>query len=152
VCTEFSWYASQLPAEHQRSGDETSITARRQPHLDAAHIRPQSFDTSSFASMNSASWSAATEQKYPVLLEYAKASFERIKQRLRHLWALARVKRVPSDYTLASDLDRQFGDLPVGLRKILLSIIHARTRAASAAQLKISNVPHFCSRVWQLNV
>jgi hypothetical protein len=28
---------------------------------------------------------AATEQKYPVLLEYAKASFERIKQRLRHL-------------------------------------------------------------------
>jgi hypothetical protein len=26
-----------------------------------------------------------TEQKYPVLLEYAKASFERIKQRLRHL-------------------------------------------------------------------
>ena len=28
---------------------------------------------------------AATEQKYPVLLEYVKASFERIKQRLRHL-------------------------------------------------------------------
>src|SRR5262249_50740712 len=28
---------------------------------------------------------AATEQKYPVALEYAKASFERIKQRLRHL-------------------------------------------------------------------
>jgi hypothetical protein len=27
---------------------------------------------------------AATEQKYPVLLEYAKASFERIKQRHRH--------------------------------------------------------------------
>jgi hypothetical protein len=26
-----------------------------------------------------------TEQKYPMLLEYAKASFERIKQRLRHL-------------------------------------------------------------------
>jgi len=25
------------------------------------------------------------EQKYPVLLEYAKASFERIKQRPRHL-------------------------------------------------------------------
>jgi len=35
-----------------------------------------------------------TEQKYPVLLEYAKASFERIKQRLRHLRALARVKRL----------------------------------------------------------
>src|SRR5262249_14031792 len=28
---------------------------------------------------------AGTEQKYPVLLEYAKAPFERIKQRLRHL-------------------------------------------------------------------
>jgi hypothetical protein len=28
---------------------------------------------------------AATEQKYPVLLEYAKAPFERIKQRMRHL-------------------------------------------------------------------
>jgi hypothetical protein len=57
---------------------------------------------------------AATEQKYPVLLEYAKASFERIKQWLRHLRALARVKRVLNDYTLANDLDRQFGDLPVG--------------------------------------
>jgi hypothetical protein len=69
-----------------------------------------------------------------VLLEYAKASFERIKQRLRHLWALARVKRVLNDYTLASDLDRQFGDVPVGLRKMLLSMIHdlhAPSRAAS---------------------
>ena len=35
--------------------------------------------------------------------------------------ALARVKRVLNDYTLASDLDRQFGDMPVSLRKILLS-------------------------------
>jgi hypothetical protein len=68
-----------------------------------------------------------------VLLEYAKASFERIKQRLRHLWALARVKRVLNGYTLASDLDRQFGDVPVGLRKMLLSMIHgfARTLAGS---------------------
>jgi hypothetical protein len=31
---------------------------------------------------------------------------------------------VPNDYTLVSDLDRQFGDVPVGLRKILLSLIH----------------------------
>jgi hypothetical protein len=31
---------------------------------------------------------------------------------------------VVNDYTLASELDRQFGDLPVGLRKILLSMIH----------------------------
>jgi len=72
---------------------------------------------------------AATQQKYPVPLEYAKASFERIKQRLRHLGALARVKRVLNDYTLASELDRQFGDLPVGLRKILLSMIHGLARA-----------------------
>ena len=33
-------------------------------------------------------------------------------------------QRVPNDYTLVSDLDRQFGDVPVGLRKILLSLIH----------------------------
>jgi hypothetical protein len=77
----------------------------------------------------------ATEQKYPVLLEYAKTSFERIKQGLRHLRALARVKRVLNDCTLVSDLDRQFGDMPVGLRKILLSMIHgfARTLRASAS-------------------
>jgi hypothetical protein len=53
-----------------------------------------------------------------VLLEYAKASFERIKQRLRHPGALARVKRVLNDCTLASDLNREFGDLPVDLRKM----------------------------------
>jgi len=31
---------------------------------------------------------------------------------------LARVRRVLDYYTLVSDLDRQFGDLPVGLRKM----------------------------------
>src|SRR5262245_19019487 len=36
----------------------------------------------------------------------------------------ARGKRVLNDYTLAKDLDRQFGDVPVGLREILLSMIH----------------------------
>jgi hypothetical protein len=46
-----------------------------------------------------------TKNQYPVLLEYAKALFERIKQRLRHLQALARVKRVLNDCTLANDLD-----------------------------------------------
>jgi hypothetical protein len=71
-----------------------------------------------------AGWSAAIEQKHPVLLEYPKTSFERIKQRLRHFWALARVKRVLNDYTLASYLDREFGNLPDGLREILLSMIH----------------------------
>ena len=66
-------------------------------------------------------------------LEYAKASFERIKQRLRRLWALARVKRVLNDYTLASDLDRQFGDMPVSLRKILLSMIHGFARTLTVS-------------------
>jgi hypothetical protein len=60
---------------------------------------------------------------------------------------------VLNDYTLASDLDRQSGDVPVGLRKILLSMIHGtHPRAVSAAQLKIPNVPHYCNRVLQLNV
>jgi hypothetical protein len=38
-----------------------------------------------------------------------------------------------NDCTLANDPDRQFGDVPVGLRKILLSMFHgfARTLAAS---------------------
>jgi hypothetical protein len=40
------------------------------------------------------------------------------------------VKRLLNDYTLGSDLDRQFGDLPVGLRKILLSMIHGFARAS----------------------
>jgi hypothetical protein len=68
-----------------------------------------------------------------VFLENAKACFERIKQRLRHLGALARLKHLLSDCTLVSDLDCQFSDLPVGLRKIFLSLIHgfARTLAVS---------------------
>jgi hypothetical protein len=69
-----------------------------------------------------------TEQKYPVLLEYAKAPFERIKQRLRHLRVLARVKRVLNDCTLVSDLDHQFGDMPIGLR----SRPHSFKRVSSA--------------------
>jgi hypothetical protein len=59
-----------------------------------------------------------------VLLEYAKASFERIEQRLRHLYALARVKRVLNVYTLANDLDHQFGDVPISLRKMLPGMTH----------------------------
>jgi hypothetical protein len=46
---------------------------------------------------------------------------------------LARVKRVFHDYTLANDLDRQFGDVPVDLRKILLSMIHGFTRALAVS-------------------
>jgi hypothetical protein len=100
-----------------QSPDAQAIFCRR---------RQQPSPSLSWRSMPVASWpaparhgvtrrqGAATEQKYPVPLEYAKASFERIKQRVRHLWALARVKRALNDYTLAGDLDRQFGDLPVG--------------------------------------
>jgi hypothetical protein len=45
---------------------------------------------------------------------------------------------VLNDYTLAGDLDRQFGDLSVCLRKILLSMIHgfARTPRGQSAQQK----------------
>ena len=47
-------------------------------------------------------------------------------------WASARQSSasVLNDYTLANNLDRQFGDMPVGLREILLSMIHGfeRTR------------------------
>jgi hypothetical protein len=64
------------------------------------------------------------ENQFAMLLECAQALFKRKEQRLRQLWGLARIKRVLNDYTLANDLDRQFGDLAVGLRKILLSMIH----------------------------
>jgi hypothetical protein len=74
-----------------------------------------------------AGWAVDTEQKYAVLLEYTKASFKRVQQRLRHVWALAHVKRVLNDYALGSNLDRQFGNLPVGLRKILLNMNHEFT-------------------------
>src|SRR5262252_4989651 len=66
------------------------------------------------------------ENQFAMLLECAQALFKRKEQRLRQLWGLARVKRVLNDYTLANDLDRQFGDVPVGLGKMLLflSTIH----------------------------
>jgi hypothetical protein len=32
---------------------------------------------------------------------------------------------VLNDYTLANDLDRQFGDLPVGSRKMMLLFLNA---------------------------
>src|SRR5262252_2936239 len=66
------------------------------------------------------------ENQFAMLLECAQALFKRKEQRLRQLWGLARVKRVLNDYTLANDLDLQFGDVPVGLGKMLLflSAIH----------------------------
>jgi hypothetical protein len=55
-----------------------------------------------------------------MLLEGAEASFERMEHRLRQLRRLARVKHVLEHYALAKDMALQFGDVPVGLGKMLL--------------------------------
>jgi len=55
-----------------------------------------------------------------MLLEYAEASFECMEHRFRHLRGLACVKRVLQEYALANDMGLQFGDVPVGLVKLLL--------------------------------
>jgi hypothetical protein len=39
---------------------------------------------------------------------------------------------VLNDYTLGSDLDGQFGDLPIRLRNIFLSMIHELLQPRSA--------------------
>lgn len=59
-------------------------------------------------------------------LEGAEAFFERMEHRLRQLRGLARVKHVLEHYALAKDMALQFGDVPVGLGKMLLflSAIH----------------------------
>jgi hypothetical protein len=45
-----------------------------------------------------------------------------------------------------SDLNHQFSDVPVGLRKILLSMIHGfAPRAITAAQLKIPTILIFAA-------
>ena len=61
-----------------------------------------------------------------MLLEYAEASFECMEHRFRQLRGLACVKRVLQEYALANDVGLQFGDVPVGLVKMLLfpSAIH----------------------------
>jgi len=61
-----------------------------------------------------------------MLLESAEAPFERIEHRLRQLRRLARVKHVLEHYALAKDMALQFGDVSVGLGKMLLflSTIH----------------------------
>jgi hypothetical protein len=82
-----------------------------------------------------------SKDQFTVLLEYAQASFKRIKQWLHNLWALTRIKCVLNDYTLANDLDRQFGDVAVGLGKMLLSVIHdsnLRDRSLGARTLSQS--------------
>ena len=56
-----------------------------------------------------------------MLLEYAEASFECMEHRFRHLRGLSCVKRVLQEYALANDVGLQFGDVPVGLVKMLLS-------------------------------
>jgi hypothetical protein len=64
------------------------------------------------------------ENQFAMLLECAQALFKRKEQRLRQLWGLARIKRVLNDYTLANDLDCQFGEVAVGLGKMLLNAIY----------------------------
>jgi len=61
-----------------------------------------------------------------MLLEYTQRPFERMEHRFRKLRGLACVKRVLQKYALANDVGLQFGDVPVGLVKMLLfpSAIH----------------------------
>ena len=56
-----------------------------------------------------------------MLLESAEALFERVEHRLRQLRRLARLKHVLKHNTLAKDMALQFGDVPLGLGKMLLS-------------------------------
>src|SRR5262245_62519538 len=55
-----------------------------------------------------------------MLLEYAEASFECMEHRFRQLRGLACVKRVLQEYALANDVGLQFGDVPIGLVKMLM--------------------------------
>ena len=64
------------------------------------------------------------EDQLAMLLEGTEASFERMEHRLRQLRRLARVKHVLEHYALAKDMALQFGDVPVGLGKMLLFLSH----------------------------
>jgi hypothetical protein len=64
------------------------------------------------------------DDQLAMLLEYAETFFERMEQRLRQLRGMARVERVLDEYSLASDVGLHFGDVPVGLGKMSLSVIH----------------------------
>ena len=55
-----------------------------------------------------------------MILEGTEACFERMEHRLRQLRGLVRVKHVLGHYALAKDMALQFGDVPVGLGKMLL--------------------------------
>jgi hypothetical protein len=46
---------------------------------------------------------------------------------------------VLNDYTLAKDLDRQFGDVPVGLGKMFLSAIHGSDTTGFACRVGSQN-------------
>ena len=91
-----------------------------------------------------------------MLLEGAEASFERMEHRLRQLRGLARVKRELEDYVLATDMALQFGDVPVGLGKMLLflSTIHGfapTTRSAGRERPGVS--PYICiGDIWAASV
>src|SRR5262245_58296178 len=82
-----------------------------------------------------------------MLLEGAEASFERMEHRLRQLQGLARVKHVLEHYALAKDMALQFGDVPIGLGKMLLflSTIHGfapTTRSPGRKRPGVS--PYIC--------
>ena len=59
-----------------------------------------------------------------MLFEYVETSFECVEHRFRQLRGLACVKHVLQEYALANDVGPQFGDVPVGLGKMLLSATH----------------------------
>jgi hypothetical protein len=60
------------------------------------------------------------ENQFAMLLECAEALFECTEHRFRQFRGLACVKRVLQEYALANDVGLQFGDVPVGLIKMLL--------------------------------
>ncbi len=68
--------------------------------------------------------------QFAMLLEYA----ERVENRLRQLRGMARGERAREDYALASGMGLHFGDVPVGLGKMLLflSAIHDLRRQQEA--------------------
>jgi hypothetical protein len=69
--------------------------------------------------------------QFAMLLEYA----ERVENRLRQLRGMARGERAREDYALAGGMGLHFGDVPVGLGKMLLflSAMHVPGHPESAA-------------------
>jgi hypothetical protein len=77
-----------------------------------------------------------------MLLKYAEASFECLEHRFRQRRGLACVNRVLQKYALANDMGLQFGDVPVGLVKMLLfpSAIHGFAPAGGRAPAQANRI------------